>query len=193
VAHGIGGAVVLLFVLFHLTNHLFGLFGPAAHAKVMSLGRHVYRAPFIEPLLVLLLLFQIGSGLRLAWYWSARQGDCHRTFQVASGAYLAVFVLGHMNSVFIYARTFLGIQTDWAFATGAPAGLIHDAWNIRLVPHYTLGVFFVLAHLLSGLRVVLISHGLDERTANRVWHLGAAVSALTAIAIVGGMCGIRLG
>jgi hypothetical protein len=37
--------------------------------------------------------------------------------------------------------------------TGAPAGLVKDAWNIRLVPHYWLGVFFVLAHLATGARV----------------------------------------
>lgn len=190
VAHGICAALVLFYVLFHLANHLFGLVGPAAHAAMMNFGRHVYRAPLIEPLLVGLLLFQIGIGLRLAWQWSARQTDFYRTFQVASGVYLAVFILGHMNSVFIYARSFLGI--DWAFATGAPAGLIHDAWNIRLVLHYALGVFFVLAHLFSGLRVVLISHGIGERTADRIWEAGAAFSILIAIAIIVGMCGVRL-
>ncbi|KAF1016338.1 MAG: hypothetical protein GAK31_01832 [Stenotrophomonas maltophilia] len=52
--------------------------------------------------------------------------DGFRRFQAASGAYLSAFMLGHMNSVFIYARTYLGIPTDWNFATGAPTGLIHD-------------------------------------------------------------------
>ena len=32
-----------------------------------------------------------------------------------------------MNSVFIYARSFLGIPTDWNFAIGAPTGLIHES------------------------------------------------------------------
>ncbi len=30
----------------------------------------------------------------------------------ASGVYLAAFILGHMNSVFVYARMHLGIPTD---------------------------------------------------------------------------------
>jgi hypothetical protein len=68
------------------------------------------------------MLFQIGTGLFLAWRWSAAPQDFHRTFQVASGAYLSLFILGHMNSVFIYARSFLGIPTDWNFATGARPG-----------------------------------------------------------------------
>jgi hypothetical protein len=192
VVHGVVGAIVLFYVLFHLANHLLGLIGPEAHAAMMDLGRRVYRAPVVEPVLVALLLFQIATGLRLAWRWSAAPADFHRTFQVASGVYLSVFVLGHMNSVFLYARAYLGIPTDWAFATGAPAGLIHDAWNIRLLPHYALGVFFVLAHLSSALRAVLIAHGTDNRTAGRIWTGCASVSAVIAAAIIAGMVGVRI-
>ncbi|MEH2513735.1 hypothetical protein V1291_005089 [Nitrobacteraceae bacterium AZCC 1564] len=192
VAHGVSGAIVMLYVLFHVTNHLFGLIGPAAHATVMNLGRHVYRALLIEPLLVVLMLFQVCSGLRLAWLWSAQRGDFYRTFQVASGFYLVIFIVGHMNSVFVYARRFLGIPTDWAFATGAPTGLIYDAWNIRLFPHYALGVFFVLTHLASGLRVVLLAHGVREQTADRIWNICAGFSLFIAIAIIAGMSGVRL-
>ena len=61
-----------------------------------------------------------------------------------------------MNSVFIFARTYLGIDTGWDFATGAPTGLVRDHWNIRLGPHYWLAVFFVLAHLAAGMRVQFI-------------------------------------
>lgn len=192
VMHGITGAVVLLHVGFHIVNHLFGLIGSEAHATVMDLGRRIYRAPSIEPLLVALMLFQVGSGLYLAWRWSASALDFQRTFQIASGFYLSVFILGHMNSVFLYARTYLGIPTGWAFATGAPTGLIHDAWNIRLLPHYLLGVFFVLTHLSSGLRVVLIAHGTDRTAAARIWVACAFASAVVATAIIVGMCGGRI-
>ena len=177
---------------FHLANHLFGLIGPDAHAAVMKIGRVVYRSGVGEPLLVAAMLFQIGTGLFLAWRWSAAPQGFHRTFQVASGAYLSLYILGHMNSVFIYARSFLGIPTDWNFAIGAPTGLIHDAWNIRLLPHYALGVFFVLSHLASGLRVVLIAHGVDRRAADRVWGACVAISAIISAAIIVGMCGVRI-
>lgn len=193
VAHGISATMVLIYVLFHIGNHLFGLIGPNAHAAVMALGRRVYRAQAIEPLLVLALLFQIGSGLYLAWRWSAAALGFHRLVQVASGFYLSVFILGHMNSVFIYARVIRGIPTDWTFATGSAAGLIHDPWNIRLLPHYALGVFFVLVHLTSGLRVVLLTHGVSERLANRLWTAGAVASAAVATAIIAGMSGVRIG
>ena len=193
VIHGLTAAALVLYVLFHVTNHLFGLIGPEAHAAVMKIGRTVYRSRLGEPLLVVAMLFQVGTGLFLAWRWSAAPQPFHRTFQVASGAYLSLFILGHMNSVFIYARTFLGIPTDWDFAIGAPTGLIHDAWNIRLLPHYALGVFFVLSHIASGLRVVLISHGVAPRRADRFWGAAAALSVVVAAAIIVGMCGVRIG
>jgi hypothetical protein len=192
VLHGLTAALLVLYVLFHLANHLFGLIGPDAHAAVMKIGRRVYRTRIGEPLLIGAMLFQIGTGLYLAWRWSASPQPFHRTFQVASGAYLSLFILGHMNSVLIYARRFLGIPTDWNFAIGAPNGLIHDAWNIRLLPHYALGVFFVLGHIASGARVVLLSHGIAPRQADRLWAIAVSLSALIAAAIIAGMCGVRI-
>ncbi|MBR0873310.1 hypothetical protein JQ633_23345 [Bradyrhizobium tropiciagri] len=192
VAHGVSAAVICLFILFHIGNHLAGLLGPQTHAAVMNIGRSVYRMKVVEPLLAALFLFQVASGLRLAWRWSATPQGFFRTFQVASGIYLAVFCVGHMNSVFINARTILLIPTDWTFAVGGPTGLIHDPWNIRLAPHYALGVFFVLSHLLSGLRVVLLAHGGEQRSLNRIWLVGVLASAAIAVAIIAGMGGVRL-
>jgi hypothetical protein len=192
VAHGVAAALIACFVLFHLANHLSGLDSPQTHAAIMKAGRKVYRAALVEPVLVVLLLFQAASGIRLAWRWSAARTDAYRVFQVGSGAYLAAFILTHMNSVFVSARAVHKIETGWDYASGAPTGLILDAWNIRLLPHYALGVFFVLGHLASGLRVVLIAHGFDTKLANRAWAAGLAVAALIAAAVVSGLCGVRL-
>ena len=49
VAHGVSAALIACFVLFHLTNHLFGLAGPNTHAAIMKAGRTVYRAPLSSP------------------------------------------------------------------------------------------------------------------------------------------------
>lgn len=192
VAHGVASTGVLVYVAFHLTNHLFGLVSPEAHAAVMAIGRTVYRASFVEPVLVALMLFQIATGLRLAWRWSGQQVDGFRVFQVASGVYLSIFILGHMNSVFFFARSFLGIDTGWGFATGAPTGLIHDPWNIRLVPHYWLGVFLVLSHLSSGLRIVLNAHGVNRSLVFRLWLAGLVAAAAVATVILSAMSGLRL-
>jgi hypothetical protein len=192
VVHGVAASVILVYVLFHLTNHLLGLLGPDVHAAVMKTGRLVYRSPVVEPVLVALMLFQVVVGVRLAWRWSALPVDAIRVFQIGSGIYLAAFILTHLNSAFISARAVHHIETNWAWASGAPTGLIHDAWSIRLVPHYALGVFFVLAHLCSGLRGVLIAHGVGAASVNRIWTGGLAVSALVSVAIMSGLCGVRV-
>lgn len=192
VAHGAAAALIACFVLFHLVNHLSGLEGPGTHKAIMAAGRKVYRAPFIEPVLVALLLFQIASGVRLAWRWSSQRVDAYRIFQIGSGVYLAMFLLAHMNSAFISARAVHHIETDWAWASGAPAGLIQDAWNIRLLPHYALGAFFVLGHLASGLRVVMLAHGVRPAISNRFWTASLAAAALIAAAIIAGLCGMRV-
>jgi hypothetical protein len=192
VAHGVAAALIACFVLFHLTDHLTGLYGPEMHKAVMAVGRKIYRAPVVEPILVALLLFQVASGIRLAWRWSSLRVDAYRVFRIGSGAYLAAFILAHMNSAFLSARAVHHIETDWAWASGAPTGLIQDAWNIRLLPHYALGVFFILGHLASGLRVVMLAHGVSPIVANRVWMAALTGAVLIAAAIIAGLCGVRL-
>ena len=154
--------------------------------------RQVYRTEILQPVLVALFFFQIGSGLFFVWRYTAAPSDRFRAFQIASGVYLAFYVLGHMDSVFIFARTYLGIDTGWGFATGAPTGLVKDPWNIRLVPHYWLGVFFVLAHLAAGARAVMMAHGIGKAFADRFMIGGAIAAGVVATAIMLGMCGLRV-
>jgi hypothetical protein len=192
VAHGVSAAFIVLFVGFHLTNHLTGLIGPDLHASIMHAGRAVYRAPLVEVVLVGFLLFQAVSGIRLAVRWSRTSGDAFRVFQIGSGVYIAAFLITHLNSALVSARWVRHIETDWAWASGAPEGLLYDAWNIRLVPHYAFGVLFVLSHLFSGLRLILIAHGANVQLANRIWFAGLAISAVVACAIMAGLLGMRV-
>ena len=190
--HGVTAALLLVFVAFHLSNHLAALIGPDAHARFMQAGRTIYRSGVVEPVLIGLLLVQIVTGGRLAWSWTASGGGFYRTIQIGSGVYIAAFIVTHMNSAFVSARWIRDIPTNWAWASGAPEGLIQDAWNIRLLPHYAFGVTFVLMHLTSGLRVVLMAHGVPERTANALWIAGAVVATSVAGAIVAALLGVRV-
>jgi hypothetical protein len=193
VAHGASAAaIIVIFLSLHITNHLFFVEGQAEYMVVMKLFRHVYRGAILQPILVALLLFQIGSGLYLGWRRASAPMDGFRMFQLASGVFLAFYIIAHMNSVFIFARAYLGIETDWKFATGAPPGLLKDAWNIRLVPHYGLGIFFVLAHLFSGLQIILLAHGIRKTIADRVMIGGSVAAGATACIIILGLCGLRV-
>lgn len=192
VMHGVSAAIILLFIVFHLSNHSMGLGGARPYTQMMEAGRMVYRVPIIEFALVALLLLQVASGLTLAWRWSERTGDTFRVLQIGSGIYLSAFIVTHLNSALISARAIQGIDTDWAWATGGADGLIYGAWTIRLLPHYAFGVFFVLSHLSLGLRQVLIAHNVDLRLASRICILGIGVSLIIAAAIMAGLLGVRL-
>jgi hypothetical protein len=193
VAHGVSAlALVMIFLTLHIANHLTFPAGEGTYNAVMKVFRHVYRNDILQPLVVALFLFQVGTGLFFVWHLTAAPSDRFRTFQIASGVYLAFYVLGHMDSVFIFARTYLGIDTGWGFATGAPTGLVKDPWNIRLVPHYWLGAFFVLAHLAAGARAVMMAHGVSKALADRLMVGGAVLAGLVATVIMLGMCGMRV-
>jgi hypothetical protein len=191
-SHGIVAAVLFSgFVAWHLLNHLVALESSTAHGAVMHVFRHFYRNPLIEPTLLVLIAFQILSGLTL---WSPKTrapADVWTTLQTASGIYLAVYLASHVNSIFVLARHF-GIETDWDWAAGAPLGVLRDAWDIRLLPHYSLAVFMVLTHLSCGLRGILVAHQFPSARADRVTWLLIGFSAAVAFAITVALVGGRL-
>jgi hypothetical protein len=192
-AHGASAAlIVCIFLAMHLSSHLSALWSLEAQHLLMDMFRRVYRAGVVEPILVGLMFFQMGTGTALVWQYIGREVDFRRILQIASGAYLLFYIPGHMNSVFIYARTIAGIPTDWNFATGAPTGLLLDAWNIRLLPHYLLAVFFVLTHLVLGARIIALAHHVSVKVSDRLASAGIAGAAILAVAIMLGMTGVHL-
>jgi len=187
--HGVGAAIVICgFVSLHLFNHLTGFWSADTHIAVMDVLRRWYRSGVIEPLVVAFMLFMVISGALLLRARLSRPAGFFETLQTVTGAYLGIYILGHMNSVFIYARLSAGIETDFWFASGGEAGLLGDPWSVRLLPHYALGVWSVITHAGCGLRTVLLSHGVAERAADRVagWisGLGGAVAIPIILALV---------
>ncbi|ARN83570.1 hypothetical protein B1812_10780 [Methylocystis bryophila] len=190
--HRVLGVAITIFVLAHVANHLFGLVGPSAYMGVMKALRHVYRFPFLEPALPLIFLSTAASGGFLAWRASARRMDGLRAFQLASGIYLFFYIVSHLNAVFVLARSYLKIDSDWDFATGAPMGLIQDPWSARLIPHYAWAVFFALGHVFAAIRTNLLARGASRAWADGMLFWGSASGALITLLILLGMCGLRL-
>ena len=138
-AHGFSAsAIIASFLAWHLANHMTAAFSLETNKGMMDLLRAWYRSDIVQPVLVALFAFQLLSGLRLLWAAIARRADIYSSIQTATGAYLVVFVTSHLIAVFILGRMFLGIDTTFEWASGAPSGLLHDAWNVRLIPHYSL-------------------------------------------------------
>jgi succinate dehydrogenase/fumarate reductase cytochrome b subunit len=63
--HYISGLIITLFVGLHLFNHFCSIIGANKHIEVMNVLRLFYRNSFIETVLLLAVLVQIFSGLKL--------------------------------------------------------------------------------------------------------------------------------
>jgi hypothetical protein len=183
VAHGTSALlIVLIFLSWHLVNHASAAFSLEFNHAMMLTLRKWYRSELVQPVLVILMLFQVVSGVILLWRATATRSDLYRTLQTSTGAFLAAYIVSHLNAVFILGRAVTKVDTTFLWASGAPVGLLPDAWNVRLIPHYSLGVLFVITHMGLGLRGVLLAHHVSPLTADRVaWAVGAlgAVFALT--------------
>ena len=186
-AHGFSaGAIIVIFLAWHLANHVTAAWSFEANKQIMDLLRVWYRSDIVQPILVALFAFQLLSGLRLLWAAIAPKADIYSSIQTATGTFLMVFMTSHLIAVFILGRMFLGVDTTFAWASGAPAGLLHDPWNVRLIPHYSLASLFVISHLAMGLRAVLIGHDVRVAFANCfawvVCWIGLGVSLAITIA-----------
>ncbi len=145
--------------------------------------RKWYRSGFVQPALLALMLFQVVTGAILWWRATDARSDLYRTLQTSTGAFLTAFIASHLNAVFILGRAVTKVDTTFLWASGAPVGLLPDAWNVRLIPHYSLGVWFVITHMGLGLRGVLRGHGVSSLAAGRVAWAVCALGAAFALAI----------
>lgn len=191
VVHGVSAcAILLLFILPHIGNHLVGLWSGAAHIVVMTLARRFYRSEIVEPLLLALIAFQILSGLVLARRRTKNPGDFFDTLQTLTGVYVGVYLLAHMTAAFT-ARAG-GTDTNWNWLTNDDQGLLVHLSYFPLVAHYWVGPVAIVTHVACGLRMVMLGHGVSPLGAGRIaWGLigsGIAASSL----ILAGLLGAHL-
>ncbi len=141
--HRISALILFTFLAAHLTNHVASLWGVESHIGFMEKARVIYRAPFIEPLLLALICFQAGSGLILVIRgWRGRKGWV-AWLQALSGAYVALFLLIHVSAV-LMGRLLDGLDTNFYFAA---AGFHVPSWSWFFAPYYFLAVTALLTHI----------------------------------------------
>jgi hypothetical protein len=191
-AHGLSAAAILaVFLAPHIANHLTAIWSTDLHKAVMRALRAVYRQSAVQSVLIGLLLFQVVGGITLLRSRMGVSDDRFGSLQTASAAYLAAFIASHLVAVFILGRQVLHVDTNWDFAVGAPAGVMGDPWNVRLIPHYSLAAFLLSAHVACGLRAVLLAHHATLRVANRVGIAMITLGAMIALTITLAMLGLH--
>jgi len=182
IAHGISAAVIMLFALPHLVNHLAGVLGGDAHVAMMTELRRVYRHRLVEPVLLAAVAFQVGSGLWLLWRKLSLVRGWLDTLQTLSGAYLLIFFLSHVSAV-LRARLLRGVDPNWTWLSGGE--LLTDPWSVRLAPYYFLAVIALGLHAACGLCAVLRGHRIAIRSTVIVAALGSLAAAVSALIMLG--------
>jgi succinate dehydrogenase/fumarate reductase cytochrome b subunit len=146
--HRAVGAVLAVFVAVHVANHLAALAGVEAHIRFMDAARRGYRQPVVEAMLLLCVVLQAASGLRMLWAGRQRRRGMLAWLQAGSGAYVALFLAIHVGAV-LAGRIAGGLDTNFYFAA---AGLHVWPFVLFFVPYYFAAVAALFVHLGCALR-----------------------------------------
>ena len=172
--HRAAGAVLAVFLVVHVANHLAALAGVEAHIRFMDAARRVYRQPVVEAVLLLCVVLQAASGLRMLWAGRQRRRGGLAWLQAGSGAYIALFLAIHVVAV-LAGRIAGGLDTNFYFAA---AGLHVWPFVLFFVPYYFLAVVALFVHL----GCALARHAGERRRGGVA--LAAGIGAITAALIV---------
>ena len=142
--HRLAGLTLCIFTTLHLVNHLFALVSVQQHIKAMELLRLVYRHPLGETVVLAALTVQVPTGIALVRRKVWRGLPLAERARIASGAYLALFLVVHVSAVMV-GRYVLHLDTNFYFASARLRGSL---W-LCFVVYYELSVIAVFTHVAS--------------------------------------------
>lgn len=141
--HYFSGLILTIFVGAHLFNHFMSLLGALAHIKCMETLRVIYRNPVVEVILLMAVLVQIISGLKLFFIKRKTANSFFERLHVWSGAYLAFFLIIHLSAV-MTGRLILGVDTNIYFGA---EGLNVFPLYFFFVPYYGFSILAFFGHI----------------------------------------------
>lgn len=141
--HFVSGLTLSIFIGSHLFNHIYSVFGAQKHIEVMLMLRPIYRNMFIETILILAVIIQIWSGIKLIKVKRKLSPTMFNQLQIWSGIYLAFFLIIHLTAI-IVGRTLLNLDTNFYFGV---AGLNTFPMNLFFIPYYVIALLAVFAHI----------------------------------------------
>ena len=143
--HYLSGLIITLFVGVHLFNHIVSIFGADKHIEVMNTLRLFYRNIFIETILLMAVLVQIISGIKLFKTNRKIAITPFDKLHIYTGLYLAIFFVIHLSAV-LGGRFFLHLDTNFYFGV---AGLNSFPSNLFFIPYYGLAILSFFGHIAS--------------------------------------------
>ncbi len=180
--HRISGLLIACFVGIHLFNHLCSLWGVDVHLAVMEQLRKVYRNFFVETVLLIAVMLQIISGLRLLFSKQKNEWKGYARWQACSGFYLAIFLLIHVGAV-LAGRFILQLDTNIYFGA---AGLNSFPANLFFIPYYGLAIVAFFVHL-AAIHAQRMNKNIAGLSVSLQTKLLVITAVLIAVAVLYGM------
>jgi hypothetical protein len=187
--HASSAIVLATFALAHVFNHSLAIVSLGMHTAVLHILRLVYRQNVAQTILIAAVGVQVCTGLTMVWKYYLRRATALRNLQLVSGVYLAVFLVTHLITVFTTRQS--GIDTDFVWASHAPAGLLAGLSSVPLLPRYSLAVLAIFVHLACQVRwnfSRVISESAARKASYSVMALGGAATVVISLAV----CGVHL-
>lgn len=141
--HSISGITLALFIAINLFNHTLSFFGAEIHIEWMHVLRMFYRNRIVEPLLLIAMLLQMITGIKLLKAMRKNIISFFDKLQIWTGLYLVLFLIIHLCAVF-GGRLILHLDTNLYFGV---AGLNTFPLCLFFIPYYSLAMLSVFGHL----------------------------------------------
>jgi hypothetical protein len=145
----------------------------------------------LEPILLLAVLVQIISGLRLFWTSRKTAQTFFERLQRWTGAYLAFFLLIHLSAV-LGGRLVLGVDTNLYFGA---AGLNIFPLLLFFVPYYSLAMLAFFGHIaaIHARKMTQTLLGISpQQQAISILVFGAFISLLILAGLTGYFQGLEI-
>jgi hypothetical protein len=187
---GVALGLLCIFLIAHLINHGLAAWSVPLHGTVMKFLRVWYRSEWVQPLLLVLLVVMICTGVPMVVHHARKRMDTFGIIQTATGIYIAVFICSHVLATLNGRR--VGVETDWSFAVGPTSLLDGAALRGMFIPYYIYAVLFLTLHVGCGTRVVLLQHGVSKEVGNRALYGLAGAGLIITLVISAAMLGYHV-
>lgn len=189
--HYLSGLMITIFIGLHLANHFVSIFGIAVHIDLMDQLRLVYRNRIVESFLLIAVVIQIVSGVKLFFSKRDRLVNYYDKLQVWTGLYLAFFLLIHVGAV-LTGRYILNLDTNFYFGV---AGLNTFPFNLFFVPYYGLAIISFFGHIAAihyqKMKKQILGLTITQQS-NFILSIGIILTAITFYGLTNGFSGVEL-
>lgn len=141
--HYFSGITITLFIIIHLLNHSYTVFGIDDSLTLMEKLRFIYRNLFVEIILIIAIIIQIYTGIKLFIINRKVAKTCFEKLQIWSGLYLAIFFIIHLSAIF-GGRYIMHLDTNFYFGA---AGLNIFPLYLFFIPYYALAILSFFGHI----------------------------------------------